>query len=136
MRAGERFRIDTLRLLRAAMLDLQKTGKQIGPDDELKSLLIQAKRRKEAIEEYRKAGRPERAELEEAELRIIEEYLPRQLDADEVRAVVAGVVAQTGASGPGDFKIVMPKAMAALKGQADGALVQQIVRELLEGSAA
>ncbi|HVZ39629.1 MAG TPA: GatB/YqeY domain-containing protein [Candidatus Kapabacteria bacterium] len=131
MKAGDKLRLETLRMLRAAMLELQKSGKEISPDDELRAVQNQGKRRKDAAEQYRAAGRADLAEKEEAELKIIEEYLPQQLGEDEIRAQVRVIIAEAGASGPGDFKLVMPKAMGALRGRADGARVQAIVKEEL-----
>lgn len=136
MRSGERLRLETLRSLRAAMLELEKSGRStISDEDELKAVMNQAKRRKDAAEQYRAANRPELAEKEEAELVIIEQYLPKQLSDEEIRTEVGRIVAETGASGPGDFKVVMPKAMAAMRGRADGNRVQAAVRAALEGSA-
>jgi uncharacterized protein len=136
MRSGEKLRLETLRSLRAAMLDLEKSGKGAPTgEDELKSVMNQAKRRKDAAEQFRAAGRTELAEKEEAELLIIEEYLPKQLSDEEIAAEVGRIVAETGAGGPADFKSVMPKAMAAMRGRADGNRVQAAVRSALEGIA-
>lgn len=136
MKSGEKLRLETLRSLRAAMLELEKSGKgAVSADDELKSVMNQAKRRKDAAEQFRAAGRIDLAEKEEAELKIIEEYLPQQLSDEEISAEVARIVAETGASGPGDFKVVMPKAMASMKGRADGNRVQSAVKSALEGAA-
>jgi hypothetical protein len=133
MRAGEKLRLETLRSLRAALLELQKSGKEtITPDDEMKAVMNQAKRRKDAAEQYRNANRNDLAEKEEAELKMIEAYLPQQLTDDEIRDEVRRLIDETGAAGPNDFKLVMPKAMAAMRGRADGGRVQAIVKEELE----
>lgn len=132
MRGGEKLRLETLRSLRAAMLELEKSGKEFSPDDELRAVMNQAKRRKDAIEQYRNAGRQDLADKEESELKIIEDYLPKQLEDSEIRNEVAGIISAVGAQGPDDFKLVMPKAMAALRGRADGGRVQAIVREELQ----
>ena len=95
----------------------------------------QAKRRKDAAEQFRAAGRAELAEKEDAELEIIEAYLPKQLSDEEIGAEVGRIIAETGASGPGDFKTVMPQAMAAMRGRADGSRVQAAVKAALEGAA-
>lgn len=135
MRAGEKLRLETLRSLRAAVLELEKSGRgEITDDDVLKAIGNQAKRRKDAAEQYHAAGRVDLAEKEEQELKIIEEYLPRQLNDDEIRFEVRRIIAETGASGPGDFKHVMPKAMASLRGRADGSRVQSVVRSELESA--
>jgi uncharacterized protein YqeY len=136
MRSGEKLKLETLRSLRAALLELEKSGKEnVSDDDELKAVMNQAKRRKDAAEQFRAAGRVELAEKEEAELKFIEEYLPKQLSDDEIRAEVQRIVAETGATGPDDFKNVMPKAMASMRGRADGGRVQSAVREALQGAA-
>jgi uncharacterized protein YqeY len=136
MRSGEKLRLETLRSLRAAMLELEKSGKaSVSDDDEMKAVLNQAKRRRDAADQFRAAGRTELADKEEAELAIIQEYLPKQLTDDEIRTEVDRIVAEVGASGPNDFKSVMPKAVAATRGRADGSRVQAIVRAALEEKA-
>jgi uncharacterized protein YqeY len=136
MRSGEKLRLETLRSLRAAMLELQKSGKEVTPEDELKAVMNQGKRRKDAIEQYRNANRIDLAEKEEAELKVIEEYLPQQLGEEEIRSEVRRIISEVGAKGPDDFKNVMPKAMAAMRGRADGAKVQSAVREELQNVSA
>ena len=84
-----------------------------------------------ASTEYRKGGRPDLVAREEAELVIISGYLPQQLSRDEVTAAVREVIAETGASGPGDKAKVMPAAIGRLKGRADGRLINEVVTELL-----
>ncbi|MBC8145016.1 MAG: GatB/YqeY domain-containing protein [bacterium] len=136
MRSGEKLRLETLRSLRAVMLELEKSGKDnVTDDDELKAVMNQAKRRKDAAEQFRAAGRDDLAAKEDAELVFIELYLPKQLSDDDIKAEVNKIVQEAGASGPGDFKIVMPKAMAAMRGRADGSRVQAAVKSALEGSA-
>ncbi len=132
MKAGEKLRVETLRMMRAAMLELEKSGNTVTEEGEMKALQNQAKRRKDAAEQYRNADRPDLAEKEEAELDIIQEYLPKQLDEDEVRSEVRSIISDTGASGPGDFKLVMPKAMNALRGRADGGMIRSIVEQELQ----
>ncbi len=132
MKAGDKLRVGALRMVRAALLELQKSGSEVTPEMEQKALQNQAKRRRDAAEQFRNANRPDLADNEEAELQIIAAYLPKQVGDDEIRVAVEAIIAETGASGPGDFKVVMPKAMAALRGRADGAKVQAVVREELE----
>lgn len=132
MKSGEKLRVETLRMVRAALLELQKSGSEVTEEAEQKAVQNQAKRRKDAAEQFRAAGRDDLAGKEDSELAIIAEYLPKQVGDDEIRAAVAAIIAETGAAGPGDFKVVMPKAMGALRGRADGAKVQAIVREELE----
>lgn len=133
MKAGEKTKLETLRLLRAHMIELSKRGegKEITPEDELSVLMAAIKKRKEAIEVYEKAGRTELAQQERAELDVISSYLPKQLSAEEASAIILQIVAQTGASGAKDFGKVMPLAMKELKGKIDGKLVQEMVRAKL-----
>jgi uncharacterized protein YqeY len=133
MRSGDKLRLETLRSLRAAVLELEKSGRgEITDEDVLKAIMNQAKRRKDAAEQFRAGGRAELAEKEEKEHTIIEEYLPRQLSDDEIRAEVRGIITEVGASRPEDFKAVMPRAVAAMRGRADGSRIQAMVRQELE----
>jgi uncharacterized protein YqeY len=133
MKSGDKVRLDTLRLLRAAMIELAKRGegKVITPEDELSVLMAAMKKRKEAIEVYEKAGRSELAQQERSELAIISTYLPKQLSVEEAAAVVQRIITETGASSAKDFGKVMPAAMKELKGKFDGKLVQEMVKAKL-----
>ncbi len=134
MKAGDKLRVETLRTLRAALLekDVEKrTAGGMKAEDEIAALMSQAKKRKESIEIFRQNGRNDLADVEEKELGIIQEYLPKQLSAEEVEAAVKAVIAETGAASATDFGKVMPAAMKVLKGKADGKLVQETVKRLL-----
>lgn len=135
MRAGERVRLETVRSLRAALLELEKSGNEVNDDAEQRAVMNQGKRRRDAIEQYRAAGRNDLADKEEAELKIIEEYLPQQLDDAAIEERVRAIIAETGAKGAGDFKVVMPRAVAAMRGVAEGGRIQPIVKRLLEENA-
>ncbi len=106
-------------------------GASLSDDEVLKVIAKQASQRRDSIEEFSKAGRLDLVAQEQAELAILEPYLPKQLDAAATRAVVQQVIADTGASGPKDMGMVMRTAMARMQGQADGKLVNQYARELL-----
>jgi uncharacterized protein YqeY len=95
----------------------------------------QAKMRRDSIEAFRKGGRSELVEKEEKELVFITEYLPKQMTEAEIRAVVARVVADTGAAGPRDMGKVMPKVLAETKDKADGKQVASIVQAALKEKA-
>ena len=133
MKSGEKTKLETLRLLRAHMIELSKRGqgKEITPEEELSVLMAAMKKRKEAIEAYEKAGRNELAQQERAELDVISSYLPKQLSPDEATEIIVRIVAQTGASGAKDFGKVMPLAMKELKGKIDGKQVQELVKAKL-----
>ncbi len=127
MKAGERERVGALRLV---LSELQKNAKNDG-GDELAVLRRERKRRLESASAFRDAGRGELADGEEAEARIIEAYLPAELADDELRAIAADAVAETGASSPKDMGRVMKAAMAKVDGRADGKRVSALVREAL-----
>jgi uncharacterized protein len=133
MKAGEKTKLETLRLLRAHMIELSKRGegKEITPEEELSVLMAAIKKRKEAIEVYEKAGRNELANQERAELDVITTYLPKQLSPDEASEIILRIITQTDASGAKDFGKVMPLAMKELKGKVDGKLVQEMVKAKL-----
>lgn len=136
MKSGDKTKLETLRTVRAHLIELTKrgTGSEILPEEEISALLTAAKKRKEAIDLYRKAGREDLASQEEKELAIITSYLPRQMSREEAEAIVTNIVTQTGATTSRDFGKVMPLAMKELKGKIDGSVVQEIVKQKLGGS--
>jgi uncharacterized protein YqeY len=135
MRSGDKLRLETLRTLRAHLIELSKRGdgKTITAEDELGVLMAAVKKRKEAIELYRQGGRPELAEQEEHELQIINAYLPQPVTREEAEQIVARIVRETGAQSQKDFGKVMPLAMKELKGRIDGKIVQELVKAKLQG---
>ena len=128
MKAGEKDRVGALRLV---LSELQKAQKD-GNSDEQAVLRRERKRRLEAAEQFRGGGRPELAEQEEAEAKLIEGYLPAELDDSELDAIVASAIAETGASGPKDMGQVMKVVMAKTGGRADGKRASARVREALQ----
>jgi uncharacterized protein YqeY len=130
LKSRDRTRLDTLRLLRAGMIELSKrgTGKEITPEDELSVLTAAVKKRKEAIELYEKGGRADLAHQERQELDVISSYLPKQLSKEEAEQVIQKIISETGASSSKDFGKVMPLAMKELKGKIEGKLVQELVK--------
>jgi uncharacterized protein YqeY len=127
MKAGEKDRVATLRLV---LSELQKAAKE-GGDDEVAVLRRERKRRHESAGAFRDGGRPELADAEEAEATIIEDYLPAELSDDELRGIVAEAVAETGASSPKDMGQVMKAAMPRVAGRADGRRVSALAQEAL-----
>jgi len=127
MKAGEKDRVSTLRLV---LSELQKAAKEGGADEQA-VLRRERKRRLESASAFRAGGRPELAEAEEAEAVIIEGYLPAELGDDELRALVADAVAETGATSPKDMGRVMKAAMERAGGRADGKRVSGLVQEAL-----
>ena len=135
MRSGEKTKLETLRTLRAHFIELTKRGdaREITPEDELSVLMTAVKKRKEAIELYRKGGREELAKQEESELEIINAYLPKQVSREEASSLITGIIAQLGVTSAKDLGKVMSAAMEELKGKIDGKLVQILVKEKLQG---
>jgi uncharacterized protein YqeY len=128
MKAGEKDRVGALRLV---LSELQKAHKD-GNDDDLAVLRRERKRRLEAAEQFRGGGRPELADQEEAEARLIEGYLPAELDDAELDTIVAAAIAETGANDPKDMGQVMKAVMAKAGGRADGKRASARVREALQ----
>ncbi len=133
MKSGEKLRLETIRSIRALILEFEKsgTGKDLNDEESIRLLTTAAKKRKDAIEQYRNAGRNDLADKEEAEMKIIMEYLPKQLSEDEVETKVRELATQIGATGKSDFSKLMPLAVKELKGQADGKLIKAKVEKVL-----
>jgi hypothetical protein len=136
IKSGNKHRIEGLRSIRAGIIEFNKSGanRPMTEEEELKLLQNQAKKRRESIEIYEKAGRIDLADIEKGELATIEAFLPKQLDEDEIRAQVKAIIAQSGAAGMKDMGKVMGPAMKALAGRADGRAVQTIVKEILSAT--
>ena len=103
----------------------------ISDEDAMKVLMREAKRRKDAIAQYEGAGRSELAEDEKAELAIIEQFLPEQMNEEEIREVVKKKIEELGVSDTSEKGKLMGALMGELKGKADGSLVTKVVKELL-----
>ena len=88
--------------------------------------------RRDSIEAFRKGERPELVKKEENELALISAYLPEQFDEAKIREIATRVIGETGAKGPQDMKVVMPKVVAETKGRADGKIVSGVVAALLK----
>jgi len=132
LKAGEKVRLSTLRLLAASVKNREVELRHPLDDDEfVEAATREAKRRREAIEAYESAGREDRAAVEREELAVLQTYLPAALTDVEVDALIDEAVAETGAIGPGDIGKVMSAFMAAAKGRADGRAVQARVRSRL-----
>jgi uncharacterized protein YqeY len=129
MRAGEKEKVGALRLV---VSELQKAAKE-GSDDELAVLRRERKRRTEAAAAFREGGREDLAAGEEAEAELIAAYLPPELSEQELEAIVAEAVRDSGASSPKDMGVAMRQAMAAVDGRADGKRVSGLVRDALSG---
>ncbi|MEP0822043.1 MAG: GatB/YqeY domain-containing protein [Ignavibacterium sp.] len=133
LKSGDKTRLETLRTLRAQILELSKRGsdKPVTPDDEGAVLRSAIKKRREAIDVYTRAGRRELADKEALELKIIQEYLPQQLSPEETEKEIEKILAAVGATSSKDFGKAMGAVMKELKGKADGGIVQNIVKRRL-----
>ncbi len=129
MRAGEKQRVGALRLV---LSELQKSSKE-GSDDELAVLRRERKRRLEAANAYREAGRGDLASVEESEGELIGGYLPAELSDVELEAIVRQAVSDSGAQSIKELGQAMKQAMAAVDGRADGKRVSGLVRASLQG---
>jgi uncharacterized protein YqeY len=136
MKAQDAQRTSTLRMVKAAMMNrkIEKGGEL--DDDEMQKLLRSlVKQRRDSVEQYEKAGRPELVDKEQAEITVIETYLPQAASLGEIEAAVAAAIAETGASSIKDMGKVMKATQAALAGKnADGKLVADTVKRKLSGT--
>ena len=134
MRSRDTARRDVIRYLRSEIRN-QEIRVQEDLDDEgvVQVLSRQAQQRRDSIEAFADANRTDLVEKEQAELAIIMEYLPQQMTSDEITSLVQQVVAEVGASGPGDMGKVMSQIMPQVRGRAEGREVSSIVMETLRG---
>ncbi|MBS4029710.1 MAG: GatB/YqeY domain-containing protein [Ignavibacteriales bacterium] len=129
MKSSDKVRLETIRSVRAGILEYEKSGKgEIADENVLQIINNQVKKRKETIEIAQKVGRLEMVAEEEAQLKILLEFLPKQMSEDEVRAEVKRIAEQVGSK---EFSKVMPMVMKELKGKADGKMVQEIVKQVI-----
>lgn len=134
MKARQVERLSVIRQLRSAIKNKEIDLKQELDDDAVVGVIgTLVKQRRESAQMYRDNDRPELADKEEAELAVLLDYLPTQLSEDELREIVAAVIAEAGVSSLKDLGKVMPQVIARTKGKADGKLVSQLVREQLAG---
>lgn len=133
MKSGDKIRLQTIRSIRALILEFEKSGsgKQLSPEEEVSMLTTAAKKRKESIEQFRNANREELAKQEETELGIIMSYLPKQLSNEEISDVVKKIALELGVDSKEGFAKLMPAVMKELKGKADGKVVRSIVENFL-----
>ncbi len=133
MKSGDKFRLDTVRMLKAGWqkILIEKQDK-ITPDDELTFFQVETKRRKEAIEQFIKGGRQELADKESKELVIISEYMPKQITDDELSLIIEETLNAVNPLSPKDMGKVMSALMPKIKGKADGKKAQELVKAKLE----
>ena len=132
MREGDAERRDALRLILSSLQGAEKElQRPLHEDEELQVLQRERKKRIEAAEAFRAGDREEQAEKEEAELDVLEEFMPEPLSEDELEEIVDDVIAEVGATSMRDIGRVMADVMPQVAGRADGSAVSQLVREKL-----
>lgn len=136
MLARDELKTSTLRMIISALgyYEIEKggAGYEATDEDVQQVLAKQAKQRRDSIEQFKAGGRDELAEKESKELTIVESYLPKQMEEEEVKKLVDEAIKETGAATASDMGKVMSALMPKVKGKADGSLVSRIVREKLQ----
>jgi len=133
MKSGDEIRKRTVRMVLAAVKQAE-VDKRVELDETAVMNLIQkeVKNRRESLEEAKKANRADLIEANEAEIKVLEAFLPKAMPAEELRALVQAAIAETGASGPGDMGKVMKTVMPRVAGRAPNDMVSAAVKELLQ----
>ena len=132
LKAGEKERLSTLRLLSSELGNRRiELGRELTDEDAIEVLMKALKQRRESEEQYAQGGRPELAAREAAEAEVIRGYLPAQLSAEELDAMVDAAIAEAGATSMKEMGAVMGRLMPKLKGRAEGAAVSARVKERL-----
>ena len=132
MKERDAERRDALRLILSSLRSAEKElQRPLHDEEELQVLQWERKKRIEAADAFRAAGREERADAEEAELEVLEEFMPEPLSEDELEEIVDDAIAETGATSLRDLGRVMADVMPQIAGRADGSAVSQLVREKL-----
>jgi uncharacterized protein YqeY len=134
MKARDKTRVETLRMVRSALGNEQiQLGHDLSDDEEIAVLRRQVKQREESAEAYREAGRSEQAESETAEAEIIRGYLPAPMSREELERVADRAIEETGAEGMKDMGNVMGRAKELSENRAEGRELSAVVRERLQG---
>ncbi len=131
MLAKDASKLEALRAIKSALLLLKTSPEGQSEATELKALQKMVKQRKETAEVYIGQGRQELADVEISQAAVIENYLPKQMSEDELKAILQNIITTVGASSPADMGKVMGAATKELSGKADGSVISKIVRELL-----
>lgn len=132
MKSGDRLTLSALRLLLSALHNEEiKERRELVPEEIVKIISSLCKQRQESIEYFRKGGRSDLLEKEEAELGILRRYLPQALSEEEVRALIRSSIEEVGAKGIQDLGKVMKQLMPKVTGRTEGKLVSELAREIL-----
>lgn len=136
IRSRDELRSGTIRMVLTAITNEEVSGKsaRVLSDAEIITVLSrEAKKRREAADAFKDAGRADRAEQETKEGKVITEYLPEQLSQEDITKIIADAIAETGASGPAGMGLVMKAIQPKVAGKADGGLVSGLVKAALTG---
>ncbi len=127
MKSGDKLKTETLRMLRAQILEFEKSGagREMNADDDMKILLSSVKKRKDSIEMYEKANRMDLADKELKEIEIVQAYLPKQMSREEAEVIITKIIADAGTK---ELSKVMPLVMKELKGKLEGKVINEIVK--------
>lgn len=132
MKGGDRVRSSAIRLTMAAIKNTEIARQADLSDADILGIIAkQVKQRQESIASFKQGNRPDLVAQEEAEMAVLNDYLPQQMSREEIIAAAHRVIAEVGAAGLGDKGRVMPKLIAQLKGRADGREINEVVTELL-----
>lgn len=132
MKNRDKETLNTVRMLKSALMNEKiKLGHDLTSDDEIKVLSSELKQRKESLEEFVKGNREDLADETRKEIKIVQKYLPKQLDPKELAKIVSDTIKETGAKTKADFGKVMKAIMPKLKGRADGKEVSKLVSQEL-----
>ncbi|CAH0119623.1 MULTISPECIES: GatB/YqeY domain-containing protein [unclassified Paenibacillus] len=133
MKSQDKFKLSTIRMVRSAIKNLEIDLKRTLDDNEVLEILgREIKQRKDALQEFEKAGRDDLAEPLKAEIEIIGQYLPEQLSEEEIQVIVQQTIQETGASSKAEMGKVMSALMPKVKGRADGKTVNRLVQQFLQ----
>jgi uncharacterized protein YqeY len=136
MKSRDAATLSTLRMLKSALMEARTRKPKdatLSADEEIEVLQRYAKKRREAIEEFRRLGREDLIAGEEAEIQVTTRYLPASMSEDDLRTVIREAIAATGAAGPKDMGKVIGAVMGRVKGRAEGSTVSRLVKEQIGG---
>ncbi len=132
MKQKDELKKDTITMLRAAILQVEKDNKKQLNQSEMEAIVAkQIKSRKESLEDFKKANRDDLVEKIEKEIKILEVYLPEQLTKDQLKKLISEAIEKTGAATPRDMGKVMQEIKPKIAGKADGKQVSDLVKEML-----
>jgi len=133
MKGGDKVKLATLRMLMSSINNAEKAQQAALEDSDIHGIIAkEVKRHQESIEAFKQGNRQDLVDKEEAEMAVLQEYLPQQMTRDEIVAAAREVIGAVGAQGPADKGKVMKELMPKLKGRADGKEINEVVTELLQ----